>query len=155
MFCLSKALGAPVGSMLVGPAEADRQRAVVSQASRAAACGRRACSRPPDSSRLEQTPALLAQDHSNAKLLAKGLRTDSGHHSGCDRVQTNIVIFDIAGTGFDSGSFSAALEGAWSASQWRERPLPIRMVTHYDVTESMCRDAIEAAREVRYQTAAV
>ena len=48
MFCLSKGLGAPVGSMLVGSAADDRRKAVCCASASAAACGRPACWPPPD-----------------------------------------------------------------------------------------------------------
>jgi threonine aldolase len=96
----------------------------------------------------------LAQDHANAKLLARGLAAIPGIHVDVDRVQTNIVIFDISGTGLDSGTFSLRLKERGVLANG-VGPSTIRMVTHYDVNETMCRDAIEAAREVRYKTANV
>lgn len=153
MFCLSKALGAPVGSVLAGPRKLiDKGRlhrkrlgGGMRQAGVLAAAGLVA---------LRDSPAKLAQDHSNAKLLARGLADIPGIKADADRVQTNIVIFDISGTGFDSASFSLRLKERGVLANG-VTPNTIRMVTHYDVNESMCRDAIEAAREVRYQTAAV
>ena len=60
MFCLSKGLGAPVGSMLAGPAGADRQRPALSQAARRRhAPGRRAGGRR--TGRARETPAELAR----------------------------------------------------------------------------------------------
>jgi threonine aldolase len=153
MFCLSKALGAPVGSLLVGPRKLiDKGRLYrkrlgggMRQAGVLAAAGLIA---------LQDSPAKLAQDHANAKLLARGLAGIPGIKVDADQVQTNIVIFDISGTGLDSGAFSMRLKergvlanGVGSSA--------IRMVTHYDVKEAMCRDAIEAAREVGYKTAKV
>lgn len=145
MFCLSKALGAPVGSMLAGTRkQIDKGRLYrkrlgggMRQAGVLAAAGLIA---------LEESPAQLAVDHANAKVLARGLATIPGIVVDPDRVQTNIVIFDVSGTGLGGRAFSERL---------RERgvlanavgPNAVRMVTHYDVSESMCRDAIEAARE--------
>jgi threonine aldolase len=103
---------------------------------------------------LQDTPAKLAQDHANAKLLARGLAAIPGIHVDVDRVQTNIVIFDISGTGLDSSTFSERLKERGVLANG-VGPCAIRMVTHYDVNETMCRDAIEAAREVRYKTANV
>jgi threonine aldolase len=145
MFCLSKALGAPVGSMLVGPRKLiykgrlyrKRLGGGMRQAGVLAAAGLIA---------LQDSPAELKKDHANAKLLARGLAAIDGVTVDADRVQTNIVIFDIAGAGIDSATLSGRL---------RERgvlangvgPTAMRMVTHYDVTEAMCRDAIGAVRE--------
>jgi threonine aldolase len=153
MFCLSKALGAPVGSLLVGPRKLiDKGRLYrkrlgggMRQAGVLAAAGLIA---------LQDGPAKLAQDHANAKLLARGLAAIQGIHVDVDRVQTNIVIFDISDTGLDSGTFSGRLmeRGVLANGVGRSA---IRMVTHYDVNETMCLEAVEAAREVRYKTANV
>ena len=153
MFCLSKALGAPVGSLLVGPRRLiDKGRLYrkrlgggMRQAGVLAAAGLIA---------LQDSPAKLAQDHVNAKLLARGLAAIPGIHVDVDRVQTNIVIFDISGTGLDSGTFSGQLKERGVLANGVGRSA-IRMVTHYDVNEKMCLDAVEAAREVRYRTANV
>ena len=77
MFCLSKGLGAPVGSMLVGSREfIDRARVTrkllgggMRQAGVLAAAGLIA---------LEETPKLLHRDHENAKHLAEGLARIAG-----------------------------------------------------------------------------
>jgi threonine aldolase len=153
MFCLSKGLGAPVGSLLVGPRRLiDKGRLYrkrlgggMRQAGVLAAAGLIA---------LQDGPAKLAQDHANAKLLARGLAAIQGIHVDVDRVQTNIVIFDISGTGLDSGTFSGRLKESGVLANGVGRSA-IRMVTHYDVNERMCLDAVEAAREVRYKTANV
>jgi threonine aldolase len=144
MFCLSKGLGAPVGSMLAGPRELiDRGRLYrkrlgggMRQAGVLAAAGLIS---------LEKMPLRLQEDHDNALLLAEGLRSIDG--ITVNPVQTNIVVFDVAGTGTDSRAFSSML---------RERgiiangiaPTALRMVTHYDVTTAMCREAIDAVREI-------
>ena len=92
---------------------------------------------------LEEMPAQLAQDHANAKLLARGSR-DSRHYASIPSLfETNIVIFDIAGTGLDSATFSARLKERGVLANG-VGPTTMRMVTHYDVTEAMCLDAIEA-----------
>ena len=98
MFCLSKGLGAPVGSMLVGTAEAiDRARGYrkrlgggMRQAGVLAAAGLIA---------LEEMPHRLGEDHANARFLAGELAKLPGIQIDPARVQTNIVIFDITGTG--------------------------------------------------------
>ena len=92
MFCLSKGLGAPAGSMLVGPAEISRKAGSTGSVS-AAGCGRRECWPRRDSSALERSPPRLGEDHANARLLADGLERMPGVQ--VSPVQTNIVIFDI------------------------------------------------------------
>ena len=94
MFCLSKGLGAPVGSLLIGSAELiDRGRIIrkalgggMRQAGILAAAGLIA---------LEQGPQKLAQDHANAKFLAEGLARIPGITIDPAKVQTNILICDV------------------------------------------------------------
>src|SRR2546423_4917674 len=98
MFCLSKALGAPVGSMLLGArdfiAEARRWRKVfgggMRQAGVLAAAGLIA---------LEESPKLLPDDHANARHLAEGVTELTGVRIDAEQGVTNIVIFDVTNTG--------------------------------------------------------
>src|SRR5918997_135596 len=95
MFCLSKGLGAPVGSMLLGTRafieEARAWRKLLGggmrQAGVLAAAGLVA---------LEETPPRLLEDHANAGRLALGLAELDGVRIDPETVQTNIVIFDVA-----------------------------------------------------------
>lgn len=146
MFCLSKALGAPAGSMVVGTRDAiDRGRLYrkrlgggMRQAGVLAAAGLIA---------LEEMTAGLEQDHANARLLATGLAGIPGIKLDPSRVQTNIVIFDISETGLDSTCLSAGLKRRGILANG-VGPALMRMVTHYDVSRQMCQDAIEAVREI-------
>src|SRR5271166_2823254 len=96
MFCLSKGLGAPVGSMLTGSAERMDQARLyrkalgggMRQAGVLAAAGLIA---------LEQGPKRLHEDHANARLLAEALAHMDGVEIDLDAVETNIVIFKLAG----------------------------------------------------------
>src|SRR6202167_2007094 len=98
MFCLSKGLGAPVGSMLVGSHDfiekARTGRKMLGggmrQAGVLAAAGLVA---------LEESPKNLFRDHENARTLAEGLAKIPGISIDPARVVTNIVIFDVRGTG--------------------------------------------------------
>ena len=142
MFCLSKALGAPVGSMLAGSrADMDQARLYrkrlgggMRQAGVLAAAGLIA---------LEQMPARLAEDHAHARLLASGLQA-LGFDPG--PVPTNIVIFDLEGR-MAADTFLAELRrrGVLGSSAGGNR---IRLVTHFDVTRADCEAALEAIREV-------
>jgi threonine aldolase len=146
MFCLSKGLGAPVGSMLAGTRAAiDKGRLYrkrlgggMRQAGVLAAAGLIA---------IEEMPKRLAHDHANARVLAAGLASIPGVRVDLDAVQTNIVIFNIVETSLDSKAFSAALRERGVLANGVS-PVALRMVTHHDVSEAMCRDAVEAAREV-------
>ena len=138
MFCLSKGLGAPVGSMLVGSREAiDRARIFrkalgggMRQAGVLAAAGLIA---------LKEMPARLGEDHANARLIAEAIAADSTAEIDLDAVQTNIVIFTLRNNG-DASAFCAALKekGVLASSVG---PNSVRFVTHYDVDRSACEEA--------------
>lgn len=131
MFCLSKGLGAPVGSMLLGTRafieEARRWRKLLGGGMRQvgvlAAAGLVA---------LEESPARLAEDHANARRLAEGIAAMPGMRIDPAQVETNIVIFDVSSTGLSAADICRAMsEQHVLASGFGES---IRMVTHYDVT---------------------
>jgi len=133
MFCLSKGLGAPVGSMLLGArAFIDEARVVrkmlgggMRQAGVLAAAGLIA---------LEETPKRLPEDHENAKRLAQGLAELPGIKIDPEKVVTNIVIFDVLETGIAADEICARLrERGVLASGFGSS---IRMVTHYDVSRA-------------------
>jgi threonine aldolase len=146
MFCLSKGLGAPVGSILLGTRgfieEARRWRKLLGggmrQAGVLAAAGLVA---------LEETPPRLAEDHANARRLAEGVAELPGVKIDPERVQTNIVIFDVT---------DADLAADEICSRVRDRHgvlcsgfgNSIRMVTHYDVSRDDIELALKALRQV-------
>jgi len=146
MFCLSKGLGAPVGSMLAGTEDDMAQARLyrkrlgggMRQAGVLAAAGLIA---------LEQSPRHLIEDHRNARLMAKGLAKIPGIQIDPAAVHTNIVIFDVSGTGLAGAEISARL---------KERGVLInpvsgnvmRLVTHYDVDREGCELALAAMAEV-------
>ena len=131
MFCLSKGLGAPVGSMLCGSrdfiekARINRKRlgGGMRQAGVLAAAGLIA---------LEESPKILARDHENARRLAEGLTRIPGIGLDPGKVVTNIVIFDVSATGRSADAVSAEL-GHRNILCHAMGPSRIRMVTHYDV----------------------
>ena len=132
-FCLSKGLGAPVGSMLLGTkdfiAEARTWRkrfgGGMRQAGILAAAGLIA---------LEKSPPLLHVDHENAQRLAQGLANLKGVSIDAAKVQTNIVIFDVSATGKTSAEIVAGLkEQGILAIPFGKA---IRMVTHCGVSRA-------------------
>jgi threonine aldolase len=146
MFCLSKALGAPVGSMLAGTAEDIAQARLyrkrlgggMRQAGVLAAAGLIA---------LEQSPRHLIEDHRNARLMAKGLAQIPGIRIDPAKVQTNILVFDVSGTGIAASQISARLkERGVLINAVNERLM--RVVTHYDVDREGCELALTAMAEV-------
>ena len=145
MFCLSKGLGAPIGSLIVGRREfIDRALAVrrmfggsMRQVGVIAAAGLIA---------LEKMTARLEEDHANAQLIARGLAEIPGVKIDPERVQTNIVIFDIAQTGKETTELSAKLKmRGVLANGINQREM--RIVTHKDVSRSDCESALGAIRE--------
>ena len=145
MFCLSKALGAPVGSMLAGPADLiargrlyrKRLGGGMRQAGVLAAAGLMA---------LEETPRRLPEDHANARFLAEGLAHIPGIQVDPRKVATNIVIFDVSGTGLWSAEISARLKRRGVLLNGID-PRRMRAVTHYDVDREACVEALEALAE--------
>ena len=131
-FCLSKGLGAPVGSMILGDTDFIEEARVwrkrfgggMRQVGILAAAGLIA---------LEESPPRLHIDHENAKRLAVGAANIKGVAIDPERVQTNIVIFDVTETGKTSSEICAALK----AENILASPFgaAIRMVTHCDISQ--------------------
>jgi threonine aldolase len=146
MFCLSKGLGAPAGSLLAGPKELiDRGRLYrkrlgggMRQAGVLAAAGLIA---------LEDMPQRLGEDHALAKLLAQALAATPGIQAWPDKTPTNIVVFDVSGTGLTGDEISSALKDRGVLINPIDRRR-MRAVTHYDVTPAQCLTALEALREI-------
>ncbi|HEU0173724.1 MAG TPA: GntG family PLP-dependent aldolase, partial [Blastocatellia bacterium] len=146
MFCLSKGLGAPVGSMIAGSKDFIREaigvRKVLGggmrQAGVLAAAGMIA---------LEDSPEVLIQDHANARRLAEGLAELRGVKIDPERAQTNIVIFDIAATGMTTAQFSAELKSRGVLANG-VNAREMRMVTHYDVSSEQIERTLQIVREI-------
>jgi threonine aldolase len=146
MFCLSKGLGAPVGSLLAGNREfIGRARACrkmlgggMRQAGILAAAGLIA---------VEKMPARLAEDHANARFLAEGLARVPGIKIDPSRVPTNIVVFDLSGTGMTSAELSHRLAER-NILMNGINPELMRLVTHMDVDRAACTRALEAIQEI-------
>ena len=144
MFCLSKGLGAPVGSMLTGSAELmERARLYrkalgggMRQAGVLAAAGLIA---------LQQGPGRLHEDHANARLLAEALSHMEGVAIDVDAVETNIVIFRLTG-GLSAAGVVARLKARGVLASTLG-PGAIRLVTHLDVDRAACVTAAEALTE--------
>jgi threonine aldolase len=144
MFCLSKGLCAPVGSMVTGSAELMKRARTfrkamgggMRQAGILAAAGLIA---------LEQMPARLHEDHANARLLAEALAQIEGVIIDLDAVETNIVIFRLAG-GASAADVVARLKTRGILTS-TVGPDAIRLVTHHDVDRAACVAAAEAMTE--------
>jgi threonine aldolase len=163
-FCLSKGLGCPVGSLLVGShefiARARRGRKLVGggmrQAGVLAAAGLVALRSGPDGM-IER----LAEDHANARRLAEGLADLDGIESAGgiaqpdpgrldpDRVRTNFVIFKVRG---DRAAFLAGLR-ARGVLMTDYPHGTVRAVTHNDVSAADVTTILRATRDVLRETA--
>jgi threonine aldolase len=140
MFCLSKGLGAPAGSMLAGKKDAIAQGRLyrkrlgggMRQVGVLAAPGLIA---------LEEMPQRLHEDHANARYLAEGLANLRGIKLDLGTVQTNIVIFDVTGTGLATREFSTRLKAQGVLMNPVNTRL-VRLVTHCDVDRKDCERAL-------------
>ena len=146
MFCLSKGLGAPVGSMLVGSSEFIQKAHIarkllgggMRQVGVLAAAGLIA---------LEESPKNLHRDHENAKFLADGLAKMKGISLDPANVMTNIVIFDVRATGRTAAEICSEL-GKRKILSGPTDKYSIRMVTHCDVNRAGIENALAAIAEV-------
>jgi len=140
-FCFSKGLGAPVGSMIVGSRDLiERCRVIrkmlgggMRQVGVLAAAALVA---------LEEGPKRLHIDHQNAKLLAEGLEQIPRIRIQAEKIQTNIVLYDVSETGLTAAEFLRRLAqrnvlgGAVDVRR-------VRMVTHLDVDRADIEQALQ------------
>jgi threonine aldolase len=150
MFCLSKGLGAPVGSMLAGSRDFIEKARVgrkllgggMRQAGVLAAAGLVA---------LEESPKILHRDHENARRLAEGLAQIPGIALDPKKVVTNIVIFGVRPAGKSAGRTAAEICAELAQRDVLCGPtakFSIRMVTHCDVDRAGIDRAIAAVTAV-------
>ncbi len=146
MFCLSKGLGAPVGSLVVGSALFIEKARIyrkmfgggMRQAGVLAAAGLIA---------LEKSPSRLHIDHENARRLAEGIASMPGLKIEPAKVRTNIVIFDCAATGKTAVELCDLLrdKNVWALDT---ATYSVRFVTHFDVDRAGIDRALAALKEI-------
>jgi len=144
--CLSKGLGAPVGSVLLGTramiARAQRARKLfgggMRQAGIIAAAGLYA---------LEHNIARLADDHRRARALGERLAQVPGLAVDAAKLQTNMVFADTHGTGKPAAELVGALAAA-GVLCLDEAPWSLRFVTHLDVDDGDTEQAGEIVARV-------
>jgi threonine aldolase len=146
MFCLSKGLGAPVGSMILGSAAFIEKARIyrkmfgggMRQAGVIAAAGLVA---------LEKSPLRLREDHENALFLAKAIAQIPGLKIDPAKVRSNIVIFDCQGSGKTAVELCDALreQEIWALDT---ATYAVRFVTHCDVDRAGCERALAALKEI-------
>ena len=144
--CFSKGLGAPVGSMICGPADlieetrrvrklfggGMRQGGVIAAAAEVA---------------LQETPPRLAEDHANARLIAETLAELPGISIDLETVQTNMLYFAVDREDLTAPGLCDALI-AWDIIAAPRDEREIRLVTHVQVTRSDAERVCAALREV-------
>ncbi|MHC0035612.1 low-specificity L-threonine aldolase [Pseudoneobacillus sp. C159] len=129
--CLSKGLGAPVGSLLAGSKEfiqsARKWRKILGGGMRQAGI-----IAAPGLVALNTMRDRLTVDHEHAQVLAEGLSNISGIQV-VNRVETNIIVIDVSGLNMNSNEFVDKLRerGILSGTFG---PKLVRFVTHFDVS---------------------
>ena len=146
MFTLSKGLGAPAGSILLGSrghideARIWRKRlgGGMRQIGILAAAGLIA---------LEDGPKRLDEDHSNARRLAEGAAEIPNISLDPAKVETNIVIFDVSGTGKAAGQICTQLKarGVLAIAISEKQ---IRMVTHLNISADDIETTLEKLQDL-------
>jgi threonine aldolase len=131
IFCLSKGLSAPVGSIVCGSrefiAEALRTRKILGGGMR-----QTGVIAAPGTIALEQMVDRLAEDHMNARCLAEGIAQIPGLSIDLARVKTNIIYFDLVSDRITADVFMTQL-GQKGIKLLRTGPSRFRMVTHCDI----------------------
>jgi threonine aldolase len=149
MFCLSKGLSAPVGSLVVGSCNfvdrARRYRKMLGGGMRQAGV-----IAAPGIVAIEKMVDRLKDDHVNAKLLAKGLSRISGISLNPDQVQTNIVRYDVSGLGISAVEWTARLRELGVKAGAQEAG-GVRMVTHRGIEREDIEYTLEVAEAVAKQ----
>jgi threonine aldolase len=146
MFCLSKGLGAPAGSMLVGTKQ-DLDRGRLYRKRLGGGMRQAGVLAAPGLIALEEMTGRLGEDHANAKLLAEGLSMIPGITIDPAAVQTNILVLDVSGTGLTSIEISGRLKERGVLANGIN-PALMRMVTHFDVTRAQCEAALDVMAKV-------
>ena len=146
MFCLSKGLSAPVGSILAGSKEfiqrARKNRKMLGggmrQAGILAAAGIIA---------IENMVERLEEDHKNARILGEGLADIGGIKVDLETVQTNMVYLDLNKSGMDTYQFLPKL-AEYNILGSPRPPTKVRLVTHYGISEEDIYTTIKAIKEI-------
>ncbi|MBT9165231.1 MAG: L-allo-threonine aldolase [candidate division WS2 bacterium] len=148
MFCLSKGLSAPVGSLLVGSSPfiklarkyrkmlggGMRQVGVIASAGVVA---------------LKTMINRLQEDHDNAKLLAEGLQEVPYLYVNPTEVETNMVIIEVVSSSMSAGALARALskEGLFCNAT---SPSTIRLVTHKDINRQQILQSIAIFKGLKF-----
>lgn len=144
--CLSKGLGAPVGSLMLSTRERitkarvwrKRYGAGMRQIGILAAAGHYA---------LDNNIDLLARDHKNANLLARACHEAAPSTIDPNTVETNIVGLELSGSNMSAVEFASAAKalGLWVSALG---PTYVRLVTHMDINDNQIQQAAEILQKL-------
>lgn len=145
-FCLSKGLACPFGGVLVGSKEiisrARKYKQMLGggfrQLGYMAACGIYALNNMVD---------RLAEDHENAKLVAKGL-VELGMDVEMESVQTNMAYFNVPPSLIDANEFSEKINNHEGVKMNPPKKNRIRLVTHYGIEKKDVEYFLNVAKEI-------
>ncbi len=144
IFCLSKGLGAPIGSLVLGDEDFINK---ARRARRSMGGGMRKAGviAAPGIYALEHMVDRLAEDHENARLLAQGIYEIRGIELDMASVQTNMVTFRIRAMGVTHSEFVRRLSALGVKAS--EVGPKIRLVTHYGITREDIEYAVDAIHQ--------
>jgi threonine aldolase len=144
--CLSKGLGAPVGSIALASKERIAEARIwrkrygggMRQIGILAAAGHYA---------LDHNINRLAEDHARAKKIAVALAAHDNSIINPEHVETNIVGLELAETGISAADFAARCkeQGLWVSALGKSYA---RLVTHLDFDDAQCDEAIVIMKKV-------
>ncbi|HPD09143.1 MAG TPA: low specificity L-threonine aldolase [Methanomassiliicoccales archaeon] len=145
-FCLSKGLACPVGSVVLGNREFIEE---VRRARKMVGGGMRQAGiiAAPGIIALQKMVGRLKEDHRNARRLAEGLNQIPGVKVDLDSVQTNIVLADITGTGWDVDYF-VNRAGKVGVQVFEFGATKARFVTHYGIDEQDIDEVLSRLRRL-------
>ena len=146
MFCLSKGLSCPVGSLVVGSQEfidrARKTRKILGGGMRQAGI-----IAAPGIIALDKMIDRLEEDHRNARLLAEGLVKMDGISVDLRTVQTNIVHLDVSGLRITSEEFVSRLKAHGVLALTRDKT-KVRMVTHRGIEKEHIEKTLNTAQDI-------
>jgi threonine aldolase len=144
--CLSKGLGAPIGSLMISTKERINEARIwrkrygsgMRQVGILAAAGHFA---------LDNNIARLQEDHSRAKQIATALNAISPTLIDPKKVETNIVGLELSQIGISAAELTARCKesGLWISALG---PYYARLVTHLDFDDTQCNQAIEILQDI-------
>ena len=146
MFCLSKALASPVGSMVAGDADfIEKARKVrkrfgggMRQVGVLAACGLLS---------LNEMTKRLGEDHENARFLAEGIARIDGLFIDLGKVHTNIVIFEIQNRKFSALQLVEKLKEHRILSSDTD-DFKVRLIPHYETDRADMQAVLDALKSI-------